>query len=130
MIGNFLKVAPDEVDIIFESVDTVPPSYRTAVNSAAWLLDVLTRGQSRRINIVDAAEKLSIRPLALCVIGTRIPVRTLHSARQVHGKKRIVSDKQRGATNLDLASPKALTEVLRRTMRGYGAASNDGRAQQ
>lgn len=117
-IGNFLRAALADGEIVIQGDGTPHRSYLYAADMAAWLWAVLLRGQSGRAYNVGADESISIATLAEqvasilgCMPRITVQKQALHSATPVH----YVPDISRGRNELELPAPLALRDAIYRT---------------
>lgn len=121
-IGNFLRAALANEEIVIQGDGTPHRSYLYAADMAAWLWAVLLRGQSRRAYNVGAGESISIAALAkrVCHVLERVPrivvqKQALSDATPVH----YVPDITRARGELELPEPLALGDAIYRTARWH-----------
>lgn len=122
-IGNFIRAALDNEDIVIQGDGTPHRSYLYAADMAAWLWAVLLRGQSGRVYNVGADESISIATLAKRVCHVldcepRIVLRL--QPRPDVAVSHYVPDITRACTELGLAPPMPLDEAICRTARMHG----------
>lgn len=116
-IGNFLRAALADEEIVIQGDGTPHRSYLHAADMAAWLWAVLLRGQSGRAYNVGADESISIAALAerVCRVLARtsriiIQKQAPPDAAPMH----YVPDISRAKLELGLPSPLALNDAIYR----------------
>lgn len=117
-IGNFLRAALADEEIVIQGDGTPHRSYLHAADMAAWLWAVLLRGKSGRAYNVGSDESLSISELALRVcqiVGITPRIKVLKSASPNVMPQYYVPDTTRARCELQLPSALRLDEAIART---------------
>jgi len=117
-IGNFLKSAMVNGEVVIQGDGTPYRSYLYAADMAAWLWAVLLRGQPSRAYNVGSDEGLSIADLArrVCgVLGREPRLRILQTAPAGVAASHYVPDVSRARAELGLPPPLALNDAIART---------------
>lgn len=117
-IGNFLRAAMANEDIVIQGDGTPYRSYLYAADMAAWLWAVLIRGQTGRAYNIGSNERLSIRSLAerICRVLTATSQITVQKqATPGSTPEQYVPDIVRAQSELTLAAPMALDDAITRT---------------
>ena len=125
-IGNFLRAAMADEEIVIQGDGTPYRSYLYAADMAAWLWAVLLRGQSRRAYNVGSQEGLSIAALAervSRVLGRESRIRVLKHAEANTPPVHYVPDTTRTRGELQLPAELPLDEAIERTALWHGAIS-------
>jgi nucleoside-diphosphate-sugar epimerase len=123
-IGNFLRAALADEEIVIRGDGTPYRSYLHAADMASWLWAVLLRGRSGVAYNVGGEESISIAELAqriVRVLKSTSPVRVLQSARPGRQAERYVPDTTRARTELGLEPPFTLDEAIARAARWHRA---------
>lgn len=121
-VGNFLRDAMADGDIVIRGDGTPRRSYMHAADMAAWLWVVLLRGRSGIAYNVGAEDAVSIEGLAyriLEVAGSKAAVSVGKQAPVNCLPERYVPDTVRARTEFGLAEPIPLDEALARTLRWH-----------
>lgn len=119
-IGNFLRAALANEEIVIQGDGTPHRSYLYAADMAAWLWAVLLRGRPSRAYNVGSDESLSIADLArrVCRVLDREPrLSVLQAAQPSAAPSRYVPDVSRARAELGLPPPLPLEEAIARTAR-------------
>lgn len=117
-IGNFLRAALADEEIVIHGDGTPVRSYLHAADMASWLWAVLLRGRSGVAYNVGGEESLSIAELAhrvVRVLKATSPVRILQSAPPGWQAECYVPDTTRARTELGMTPPLTLDEAIART---------------
>lgn len=125
-IGNFLRAALADEEIVIHGDGTPHRSYLYAADMAAWLWAVLLRGKAGRAYNVGSDESLSIAELARRVCGVlgRTPrLRVLQPASANVVTSHYVPDVSRSRSELGLPPPLPLNEAISRMARWHAARS-------
>lgn len=121
-IGNFLRAALADEEIVIQGDGTPHRSYLHAADMAAWLWAVLLRGQPSRAYNIGSDESLSITALArrVCHVLDREPrLRVLQAAQPGAAVSHYVPDVSRARSELGLPPPLPLDEAIARTARWH-----------
>lgn len=123
-IGNFLRAAMNDEEIIVQGDGTPYRSYIYAADMAAWLWAVLLKGQRGRAYNVGAAESVSIAELAqrVCLALDR-PVRVAikQAAKPATPPSHYAPDIGFSRKSLGLPEPLRLDEAIARTARWHSS---------
>lgn len=117
-IGNFLRAALADEEIVIQGDGTPHRSYLHAADMAAWLWAVLLRGQSGRAYNVGADESISIAALAerVCrVLGRSSEIIIQKPTQSNDTPVHYVPDISRAKFELNLPSPLSLNDTIYRT---------------
>lgn len=125
-IGNFLRAALADEEIVIQGDGTPHRSYLYASDMAAWLWAVLLRGKAGRAYNVGSEESLSITELArrVCEVLGRAPrLRVLRPASDDAVTSHYVPNVTRSRSELGLPPPLPLNEAISRMARWYATRS-------
>lgn len=125
-IGNFLRAAMAEEDIVIQGDGTPYRSYLYAADMAVWLWSVLLRGKSGRAYNVGSDESLSIADLAervSRVVNLSSPIVIQKKATPGMFPSHYVPDISRARHELELPAPMGLDEAIARTVRWHESRS-------
>ena len=118
-VGNFLRAAMAEEEIVIRGDGTPYRSYLYAADMAVWLWSVLLRGKSGRAYNVGSDESLSIAALAerVCsVVNHASPIIIQEKAKPGMVPVHYVPDISRARRELGLSAPLSLNEAIARTV--------------
>ena len=118
-IGNFLRDALDDRDIVIRGDGSPVRSYLYAADMAAWLLTILVQGERGRTYNVGSDQAVTIAELAH-LVAEAVPdsprVRVLGETASGGGGQRYVPDVTRARDELGLQETVSLKDGLARTV--------------
>ena len=124
-VGNFLRCALEQDDIVIEGDGTPFRTYMHAADMAAWLWAILLAGEHARAYNVGGHEVVSIAELARRVaaaVGGVGRIRILKQAQSGCPAERYVPDVTRARAELNLPEPISLDAAIARTAAWHQAA--------